>query len=80
MADRSPGHFATARRWLWKSVRTLLVVGFVIYAVRIADSFRLPDLHPWHSVELESEFRADGGVASFAAYRELPASIFCTFF
>jgi len=54
-------------RWL---VITLAIVTVTILLVRAADSRKLAELRVWHTVELESEFRArrDGDIDQFAAY------------
>ena len=48
----------------------LAIVTVTIILVRAIDSRKLPELRVWHTVELESEYRArrDGDIDGFAAY------------
>ena len=57
-------------RLLKKVVIALAIVTITIILVRAVDSRKLPELRVWHTVELESEYRArrDGDIDGFAAY------------
>ena len=57
-------------RLLMRVVIALAIVTVTIILVRAVDSRKLPDLRVWHTVELESEYRAsrDGDIDGFAAY------------
>ena len=57
-------------RLFMRVVITLAIVTVTIIVVRAVDSRKLPELRVWHTVELESEYRAwrDGDIDGFAAY------------
>ena len=57
-------------RLLMRVVITLAIVTVTIILVRAVDSRKLPELHAWHTVELENEYRAwrDGDIDGFAEY------------
>jgi len=57
-------------RLLMRVVIALAIVTVTIILVRAVDSRKLPELRVWHTVELESEYRArrDGDIDGFAAY------------
>lgn len=64
-------------RLLRKTVVLLLTVAVTIILVRAFDSRRKPDLKPWHTVHLESEFTAeDSRAATFADYLEIEDRVF----
>ena len=57
-------------RLLKRVVIALAIVAIIIILVRAVDSRKLPELRVWHTVELDSEYRArrDGDIDGFAAY------------
>ncbi len=57
-------------RLLVRVVIALAIVTVTIILVRAVDSRKLPELRVWHTVELESEYRAqrDGDIDGFAAH------------
>ncbi len=57
-------------RLLMRVVIALAIVTVTIILVRAVDSRKLPELRVWHTVELESEYRArrDGAIDGLAAY------------
>ena len=57
-------------RLLMRVLIALAIVTVTIIFVRALDSRKLPELRVWHTVELESEYRAqrDGDIDGFAAY------------
>ena len=64
-------------RLLRKTVILLLAVTATIILVRGLDSRRKPDLKPWHTVHLESEFTAEGFRGeTFADYLEIEDQVF----
>ena len=60
----------TLVRLLMRVAITLAIVTVTIVLVRAVDSRELPELRVWHTVALESEYRAqrDGDIDGFAAY------------
>ncbi len=59
-------------------VVSVLLIGATIYLVRAFDARRMPDLQPWHTIELEHEYRAerDDPDMSFDEYRALEDALF----
>ena len=64
-------------RLLRKTAMLLLAVVVTIVLVRAFASRRKPDLKPWHTVHLESEFTAeDSRGATFGDYLEAEEEVF----
>ena len=57
-------------RFITRAVIAVTIVTVTIILVRALDARKLPELRVWHTVELESEYRArrDGDIDGFAAY------------
>ncbi len=57
-------------RLLMQVVAALAIITVTTVLIRALDSRKMPDLHAWHTVELESEYRVqrDGDIDEFAAY------------
>jgi alpha-beta hydrolase superfamily lysophospholipase len=70
--------FSRLIRWATRGALFIVAAVLLIMIVRAFDSRRLPELHPWHRVDLESEFRARDadGVDSLADYLALEARLF----
>jgi esterase/lipase len=66
-------------RWLvYLAAITVTILATIVIVFALQARARLPDLHAWHKVELESEFRRDRADAptSFAEYRALEERLF----
>ena len=65
-------------RWLLRTAAILAAVVFTLMLVRAFDARRQPDLEVWHTIELESEYRADrvDEVTSWARYLDLEEALF----
>ena len=65
-------------RWVLRAGAILAAVVFTLMLVRAFDARRQPDLEVWHTVELESEYRAGraGEVTTWADYLALEEELF----
>ncbi|MEE8118220.1 MAG: alpha/beta hydrolase, partial [Gammaproteobacteria bacterium] len=64
-------------RYIYRLVTYLVVIIFVIYAVRAVDSTRKPDLMPWHAAQFDQEFRAKSETNDdWQNYLELETRVF----
>lgn len=67
-----------AIRLLLMSVRAIGIIAVTVIVVRALDARTLPDLHAWHEVRFDTEFRADRDkdVQTLAAYLEVEEAVF----
>ena len=65
-------------RWVLRTGAILVAVVFTLMLVRAFDARRQPDLQVWHTLQLESEYRADriDDVTTWADYLALEEELF----
>ena len=68
-------------RWIVRMLSYLVVIAIAVPATivlvfAVQSRMRLPDLEPWHRIELGGELSAEDPPASFADYRALEERLF----